>query len=273
MFKINKSGFTLVELLVVITILAIISVVAYQNYWWVTDKAYSWKKLSDIATIESALQQYKAENNYYPTAWEKWTWTDNLWWYDSWLNANKSNSIEVDNWWDNDIDSVVESWTIGWWRVMWKTWTPDWSWKQIWAKWTISQAVLWNKYLSRDLYDPEIWDIKVWNWKFIDYWVWRYIYWVFKKPLDSDTLWSNNKRWSYYNLAFTLKNVDTGEYSTKIVWDYDNNACWDRKDVCANTLIWSWDSTLSDGDKQTSSDTTAIDQWIPYALDEFTDVP
>ncbi|MCD5385188.1 type II secretion system GspH family protein, partial [Candidatus Gracilibacteria bacterium] len=62
----KNKAFTLVELLVVITILAIISVVAYQNFGGAVDKAVSGRKISDVSTIESSLQQYKADKNYYP---------------------------------------------------------------------------------------------------------------------------------------------------------------------------------------------------------------
>ncbi|MDR0772479.1 MAG: type II secretion system GspH family protein [Candidatus Peribacteria bacterium] len=62
---INKA-FTLVELLVVITILAIISVVAYQSFGGATSKAISARKISDVATIESSLLQYKVDKNFYP---------------------------------------------------------------------------------------------------------------------------------------------------------------------------------------------------------------
>jgi prepilin-type N-terminal cleavage/methylation domain-containing protein len=41
MRNLTNKGFTLVELLVVITILAIISVVAYQSFGGATDKAIS----------------------------------------------------------------------------------------------------------------------------------------------------------------------------------------------------------------------------------------
>ena len=49
----NKSWFTLVELLVVITILTIISVVAYQNFGGATDKAVAWRKVNDVARLLS----------------------------------------------------------------------------------------------------------------------------------------------------------------------------------------------------------------------------
>ena len=266
MKNLKSNAFTLVELLVVITILAIISVVAYQNFWWAVDKAVSGRKISDVSTIESSLQQYKVDKNYYPSV-EINNTTNNMWWYNSWTLANKSNTLVVAKTWEA-IDSITSaSWG---WRVMWlNDWTTDWTLKQVWAKWTISQATLWKKYLTKDLYDPELWDIKVWTSnKMIDSWIGRYVYGVFKKPLSADTVWwSNNKQWTYYNIAYTIKIQWTDKYITKIVWDYDSESCFDEKALCPNTLIWSSSTILLDDEENSSSDTSLADQWIPYPVD------
>ncbi len=260
----KNKAFTLVELLVVITILAIISVVAYQNFWWAVDKAVSWRKISDVSTIESSLQQYKADKNYYPATDLNSDW--NRWWYNTWTTAKPSNTLSVTKNWEEitAISSADWGWIVYW------TWA--WSNKQIWAKWVISQNTLWKRYLTKDLYDPEIWDIKVtdWNKKLIDFWIWRYVYASFKKPFSSDTTWWNsNKNWTYYNIAYTIKKEWTDEYITRIVWDYDSESCFDDKDKCPETLIWSGTTILIDKQKITSSDTTNPNQWIPYPVNWF----
>lgn len=264
MQNIKNKAFTLVELLVVITILAIISVVAYQNFWWAVDKAVSGRKISDVSTIESSLQQFKVDNNYYPIV--DISTPTNMWWYNSTINATKSNTLVVAKTWES-IDSIT---TAAWgWRVMWlNDWTTDWTGKQIWAKWTISQTTLSKKYLTKDLYDPELWDIKVWaSGKMIDNWVWRYVYAVFKKPLSADTTWwASNKQWTYYNIAYTIKVQWSDKYITKIVWDYDSESCFTEKTLCPNTLIWSSATTLADWSENSSSDTSATDQGIPYPV-------
>ncbi len=259
-----RQAFTLVELLVVITILAIISVVAYQNFGWAVDKAVSWRKISDVSTIESSLQQYKVDNNYYPSVDLNDTIT-NKWWYATWSTATPSNTLVVVKTWE-EITSIN---TANWWGRVY--WVSTWVWKQIWAKWTISQKSVWKKYLSKDLYDPELWDIKVgWTWKMIDFWIWRYVYSVFKKPLSSDTTWwAVNKQWTYYNIAYTIKVEWWDKYITKIVWDYDNESCFDEKALCPNTLIWSWIWVLSDKQENSSSDTSVVNQWIPYPVNGY----
>ena len=253
--KLDKLAFTLVELLVVITILAIISVVAYQNFWWAVDKAVSGRKISDVSTIETSLQQYKADKNYYPPA-DSYSPT-NLWWH-TWGLAKPSNTIKV-VYNNQEIQSIVSA---DWgWKVMAKAWTV-----QIWSKWTISRKTVWKRYLSKDLYDPELWDIKITgtNKKMVDYWIWRYIYAIYKK-------WTNNLRWNDYNIAYTIKKQESDKYLTKIVWSYDTESCyWDPTD-CPDTLIWQYGSGtfLIDKQEQTSYTTTDSNQWIPYAVTDF----
>jgi len=67
MKNLANKAFTLVELLVVITILAILSVVAYQNFGWATDKAQNVTKKSNLALLWQTLETfYNDWHNYYP---------------------------------------------------------------------------------------------------------------------------------------------------------------------------------------------------------------
>jgi prepilin-type N-terminal cleavage/methylation domain-containing protein len=268
MKNIKNNAFTLVELLVVITILAIISVVAYQNFWWAVDKAVSWRKISDVSTIETSLQQYKADKNYYPPA-DVYSAT-NLWGHNTLTDANPSNTIKV-LYSGQEITSIDTASTKGWWKVMANAVTPL---IQIWSKWTISRETVWKKYLSKDLYDPELWDITVndidWagtKWKMIDKWIGRYVYAIYKK-------WTNNVSWNDYNIAYTIKKQESDKYITKIVWSYDAESCyWDPTD-CPETLIGQYNEYLQDWDEQQLNagviDTSMSNQWIPYAVTDFT---
>lgn len=65
--KLNK-GFSLVELLVVITIIAILSVAAYSAVGGNTIKARDAKRKQDVGTIQQALELYYVENSKYPLA-------------------------------------------------------------------------------------------------------------------------------------------------------------------------------------------------------------
>ena len=273
MQNIKNKAFTLVELLVVITILAIISVVAYQNFWWAVDKAVSSRKISDVSTIEISLQQYKVDKNQYPAVWTgSSTSTTNKWGYNNTVSAKNSNTIKVTmNW--AEIASIVSA--DGWWKIMNTKASPQ----QIWAKGTISQKELTKRYLSKDLYDPQVWDLKesTNNKKLIELGIWRYVYAVYKKP-TSPNWGTNNKNGTYYNIAYTIKKDWSDSYITKIVWDYDSDSCFENSSTCPNTLIWSWTTFLSDWQEQWFlKDWTPIanfwssqsNQWIPYPVTDF----
>ncbi len=269
MKKSIKKAFTLVELLVVITILAIISVVAYQNFGWAVDKAVSGRKINDVSTIETALQQFKVDNNYYPQV--DTISPTNMWWYSSWTIATQSNTLKV-NMNGAEITSITSAnW---WWTIMNTEATP----KQIWAKWTLSQTTLWKKYLSKDLYDPEVGDLKESSWKkLIESWIGRYVYAIYKKPTWT-SWWSDNKVWSYYNIAYTIKKDWSDTYYTKIVWDYDSGSCFDNSATCPATLIWSGSWILVNEQEQWKDSSGASlanfwsnswNQWVPYSASDF----
>ncbi len=62
-----KKGFSLVELLVVITIMAILSVVAYQAFGGQTASARNSRRTQDLGSIQSSLEIYFIEKgNTYP---------------------------------------------------------------------------------------------------------------------------------------------------------------------------------------------------------------
>jgi len=262
-----KKAFTLVELLVVITILAIISVVAYQNFWWATDKAVSGRKIQDLSTIEVALQQYNIDKGYFPMP-DTYNSGTNMWWYNSWSTASQSNTLQVT--YDGDEINTIVSWT-GWWKVYALSWaTEDWSTRQIWAKWTISRDTVWKRYLSKDLYDPEIGDIKITgsgNTMF-DYGLGRYSYAIYAKNRTNSS-WSSSKKGSDYNLATTIKKDWSDKYITKIVWNYDEESCFDDSDKCPKTLIGSSTWVLLDKEEENWNTSLSSNQWIPYPVLDF----
>lgn len=269
----NNKGFSLVELLVVITILAIISVVAYQNFWGATDKAITSRKINDVSTIETALQQYKVDKNQYPAV-DLYDGNSNMWGYNTGTVALPSNTLNA-----TIVNQEITAIISGSWggQVL-----GSGALSQIWAKGTISQTTMGKQYLSKDLYDPELWDLKMTSGEtLIEKWVGRYVYGVYSK--SNGSLWAtNNKGWNYYNIAYTVKKEGTDTYITKIVWDYDENSCFDNKSDCPKTLIGSMAVTgdidkmyLVDKQEQwktnswsnlSSFSSAQINQWIPYTI-------
>jgi hypothetical protein len=205
------------------------------------------------------------DKNFYPKV-DMYSAT-NMWWYDSSKPATPSNTLTVAK---NGAEITAINFAAGGGKVMW---IGTYASRQIWAKWTISQETLWKQYLSKDLFDPEISDIKVWTEKMIEKWIWRYVYAVYKKPLSDS--WNENQEWTYYNIAYTIKKEWTDTFLTKIVWDYDSNSCFDNKNDCPATLIWSWNEYLVDWQEiWKKADWTNLadanvdqpNQWIPYPV-------
>lgn len=58
MFKKNKTAFTLVELIVVITILAILWTIAFISLQWYSKNSRDSVRITDVSTMESALEYY-----------------------------------------------------------------------------------------------------------------------------------------------------------------------------------------------------------------------
>lgn len=64
----KKSGFTLIELLLVVAIIAILATIGFAIYLRLLQNARDAKRQSDLRTIQSALEQYYADNFNYPSS-------------------------------------------------------------------------------------------------------------------------------------------------------------------------------------------------------------
>lgn len=62
----HQKGFTLIELMVAIAIIAILFGVMFTSFNAVRKSARDTQRQSDLRNIQSALQQYYADQNYYP---------------------------------------------------------------------------------------------------------------------------------------------------------------------------------------------------------------
>ncbi len=61
----KRKGFTLLELLVVITIIGLLSSVGLASYTRAQARARDAKRQSDLTTLRNALELYYSENNFY----------------------------------------------------------------------------------------------------------------------------------------------------------------------------------------------------------------
>lgn len=66
--KKTTSGFTIVELLIVIVVIAILAAITIVAYNGIQGRARDSQRLSDMKTIQKALEIYKTNNGIYPAA-------------------------------------------------------------------------------------------------------------------------------------------------------------------------------------------------------------
>ena len=63
----NNTGFTLIELMIVVVILGILALVVVPNIIDRPDEARQIKARTDIKSLETALRLFKLDNGFYPT--------------------------------------------------------------------------------------------------------------------------------------------------------------------------------------------------------------
>ena len=263
--KVTTSGFTLVELLVVITILAIISITAYTSFSGSTDKAKNSTKIGHIASIETGLNTFFVEKNYYPMP-SQYVAGTNVWGYDGTKNATISNTFTGSKNGDA-ILSVSGTLIVGGGKVF-ESGSPT---AQIGAKGTIDSDVLSKQYLSQELADPSVKDIKVGNTEILkDYGIGEYVYGVYAKNVlaadwTSTTVFPTLKKGSAYNVAIVVSDDQKGMV-TKISGNFDKSTCIN----CPNTLIGSGTSNnnLKDGESYNGS-TFNADTRVAYPISGF----
>lgn len=64
----SQSGFTLIELMVVILIIGLLATIVVQNLKGATDKAKRIKAQADISALKTALDRYYLDNGSYPSS-------------------------------------------------------------------------------------------------------------------------------------------------------------------------------------------------------------
>lgn len=91
----DNKWFTLVELIVTITILAILWTISFMSFNWYSKNARDWVRISDINNLKKNLEFFVIEKWFYPTP-------------DLWVNITNSWEIAWIQWtiWDNVIKNL-----------------------------------------------------------------------------------------------------------------------------------------------------------------------
>ena len=63
----RQSGFTIVELLVVIVVIAILATITSVAYTGVQERGRDAKRISDLKHLQTAIEHYKLDNGHYPS--------------------------------------------------------------------------------------------------------------------------------------------------------------------------------------------------------------
>lgn len=61
-----KKGFSIIELLVVATIIALLATLGITSYTSLSKQSRDAKRKGDLENVRAALEQYRTDNNYYP---------------------------------------------------------------------------------------------------------------------------------------------------------------------------------------------------------------
>ena len=222
----TNKGFTLVELIIVITILAILGTIWFVSFQWYTADARDTKRVTDLSSLVWALESKRA-----------------------------GNSLSLVSFVDNSINSRITAANvyIAWKDVATSTWEYD--------AWIMKFALLWIS--AESFRDPNGFDysfgatiLKNWQYQFaakLENWeipqaliVWNYSP---RTVEDSKVTWVVTAR---DNKKFQISS--TADYSKLIVWDtvsdwtIDNlvvkSISSDLKYITVDWTITSWATTL-----------------------------
>lgn len=77
------TGFTFIEILVSVTIIAVLVAIGIGSYASINRQSRDTKRLSDLEQIRGALEQYRADNGQYPVS----SWVSSATGTDDWIDA------------------------------------------------------------------------------------------------------------------------------------------------------------------------------------------
>jgi prepilin-type N-terminal cleavage/methylation domain-containing protein len=170
--KTNKQAFTLVELIVVITILAILWTIAFISLQWYSKDARNSVRVSDMSRLKTSLELFQLDAWKYPITsdWVKITfswsevWTQWEFWIDTFNNVEKLDKIPTDPLTDRKyVYSTTNT------RQEYQlAWISEWEGLAL-SNWLLNQSLAWNKIATLNIkwnYNWKLTKVSTWG---IDY--------------------------------------------------------------------------------------------------------
>jgi prepilin-type N-terminal cleavage/methylation domain-containing protein len=233
-------AFTLVELIVVITILAILWTIAFLSFQWYNRSARDSVRTSDIKNIEQWLWVMIAKSWIVPTPDDNKITLTASWtviWYQWYAWKQVQNAIWMSaNWWKDPLDLNYYTystnanktkyqllWFLEWGvsksEILWKSYAIDYSNRFITTRWSDIWILLWNSWtiLNQPIQENWSWSIDlkttIWNYK-VNFTSWDTITWSWNQILTIMSIYDK-----------TISNLDDS-----LVW------YWDMETI---TMSWS----------------------------------
>jgi prepilin-type N-terminal cleavage/methylation domain-containing protein len=162
----KKGWFTLVELIVVITILAILWTIAFLSFQWYNRSARDSVRTSDIKNIEKWLWVMIVKSWIIPTPDDNKISITSSWvliWYQWYAWKQVQNAIWMStNWWKDPIDwnyytystnanktkyqlLWLLEWTVSKIDILWKSYALDYSTRNIFSRWNDIGILRWHR--------------------------------------------------------------------------------------------------------------------------------
>lgn len=224
MKKFYKHWFTLVELIVVISILAVLSTVAFVSFRWYSQNTRDAVRVSDMKSLETAFDLYILNNSKYPKP-------------DDYINITASGTILNFQWvaWESVL------WTIGvyWW---WKDPSDSSFYTYVTNSYLNKYQILW--FMEESL---NTWII---NSTYADWYndkfpvtLWSDL-WVILNSIDNTPI---NLLETSVNISNNLNNYKLINNNSEIVWDWNTifkNIYNNRKDLFNNKDLAQYDTDL-----------------------------
>lgn len=240
----NKLWFTLVELIVVITILAILWTIAFISFQWYTQNSRDSKRIADINSLKTSLEitslntwKYPLPDNYYPTTYS-WANVWNQWtiWEKVVTNLREIIKIPVD-----PLSDIEYTYSVLNTNLEYEIWT---------IMESDNPIVLLNKTFADTNITSKAYITWNYNWILAKVSTWTTTYVLAVPSIISSEVWDILDIITQKKLVYNNYWVLPASY---INWPYINDfPDWDIVNV-SSIIVYSWDTNdLDDSDEQIS---------------------